>query len=156
MTLLELARSLLELTGEDVMQEVLRIKRAGGCVDEIRDFVDRIGTPGITVCSRIQEYEALRDRLKLGGAITLQPLRSEQVHDYLERIGDRLKGLWTAIENDELRRHSPSADETTICKFRHLMERHNLGDQLFHLVNQYFQENGLKVNRGTIVDASIM
>ena len=47
-------------------------------------------------------------------------------------------------------------DETTICKFRHLMERHNLGDQLFHLVNQYLKENGLKVNRGTIVDASII
>ncbi|MCP5443679.1 MAG: IS5 family transposase [Chromatiaceae bacterium] len=47
-------------------------------------------------------------------------------------------------------------DETTICKFRHLMERHNLGDQLFHLVKQYLQENGLKVNRGTIVDASII
>ena len=50
----------------------------------------------------------------------------------------------------------PVPDETTICKFRHLMERHNLGDQLFHLVNQYLKENGLKVNRGTIVDASII
>jgi IS5 family transposase len=47
-------------------------------------------------------------------------------------------------------------DETTICKFRHLMERHHLGDQLFHLVNDYLQENGLKVNRGTIVDATII
>lgn len=27
-------------------------------------------------------------------------------------------------------------DETTICKFRHMMERHNLGDQLFHLVKK--------------------
>jgi transposase, IS5 family len=52
--------------------------------------------------------------------------------------------------------NEPAPDETTICKFRHLMERHNLGDQLFHLVNQYLQENGLKVNRGTIVDASII
>ena len=50
----------------------------------------------------------------------------------------------------------PVPDETTICKFRHLMEKHNLGDQLFHLVNQYLQENGLKVSRGTIVDASII
>lgn len=50
----------------------------------------------------------------------------------------------------------PVPDETTICKFRHLMERHNLGDHLLHLVNQYLQENGLKVNRGTIVDASII
>lgn len=50
----------------------------------------------------------------------------------------------------------PAPDETTICKFRHLMERHNLGDRLFDLVNQYLKENGLKVNRGTIVDASII
>jgi IS5 family transposase len=50
----------------------------------------------------------------------------------------------------------PVPDETTICKFRHLMEQHNLGDQLFHLVNQYLDENGLKVSRGTIVDASII
>ncbi|WP_027951002.1 IS5 family transposase [Haliea salexigens] len=50
----------------------------------------------------------------------------------------------------------PAPDETTICKFRHLMEKHNLGDQLFHLVNQYLKDNGMKVSRGTIVDASII
>ena len=50
----------------------------------------------------------------------------------------------------------PAPDETTICKFRHLMEEHNLGDQLFHLVNDYLKENGLQVSRGTIVDASII
>lgn len=50
----------------------------------------------------------------------------------------------------------PVPDETTICKFRHLMEKHNLGDHLFHLVNQYLKENGLKVSRGTIVDATII
>jgi IS5 family transposase len=50
----------------------------------------------------------------------------------------------------------PVPDETTICKFRHLMERHNLGDELFCLVNVYLDENGLKLSRGTIVDASII
>lgn len=50
----------------------------------------------------------------------------------------------------------PVPDETTILKFRHLMEAHNLGDQLFHRVNDYLIENGLKVNRGTIVDATII
>jgi len=50
----------------------------------------------------------------------------------------------------------PVPDETAICKFRHLMEKRNLGDQLFHLVNQHLQENGMKVSRGTIVDASII
>jgi len=60
-----------------VNDEVLGKKRAG-CVDAIRDFVDRIGTPGIAVCSRIQEYEALPDRLKLAGAITLPRTRKKQ------------------------------------------------------------------------------
>lgn len=50
----------------------------------------------------------------------------------------------------------PVPDETTICKFRHLMEKHNLGDHLFHLVNEYLNENGIKIARGTIVDASII
>lgn len=50
----------------------------------------------------------------------------------------------------------PAPDETTVCKFRHLMERHNLGGELFQLVNVYLEENGLKLNRGTIVDATII
>lgn len=50
----------------------------------------------------------------------------------------------------------PAPDETTVCKFRHLLEAHNLGDQLFALINVYLQENGLKVSTGTIVDATII
>jgi IS5 family transposase len=50
----------------------------------------------------------------------------------------------------------PVPDETTILHFRHLMERYNLGDEMFRLVNVYLAENGLKVNRGTIVDATII
>jgi len=50
----------------------------------------------------------------------------------------------------------PAPDETTICKFRHLLEAHNLGDQLFAMIGQYLAENGLKVNTGTIVDATIL
>lgn len=50
----------------------------------------------------------------------------------------------------------PAPDETTVCHFRHLLETHNLGDQLFALINAYLQENGLKVSTGTIVDATII
>ena len=48
----------------------------------------------------------------------------------------------------------PVPDETTILNFRHLMERYNLGGELFRLVNVYLEENGMKVARGTIVDAT--
>ena len=50
----------------------------------------------------------------------------------------------------------PAPDETTVCKFRHLLEAHNLGGQLFTLINEYLEENGLQVNTGTIVDATII
>jgi IS5 family transposase len=50
----------------------------------------------------------------------------------------------------------PAPDETTVWNFRHLREAHNLGDQLFALINEYLQDNGLKVNTGTIVDATII
>jgi IS5 family transposase len=50
----------------------------------------------------------------------------------------------------------PVPDETTICKFRHWLEHYRLGDELFHLINGYLKENGLKLSRGTIVDASII
>ena len=33
----------------------------------------------------------------------------------------------------------PVPDETTICKFRHLMEKYNLGDELFQIVNIYLE-----------------
>lgn len=50
----------------------------------------------------------------------------------------------------------PVPDETTVCKFRHLLEAHDLGEKLFALINKYLQENGLKVSTGTIVDATII
>lgn len=52
--------------------------------------------------------------------------------------------------------NEPAPDESTICKFRHLMEKHNLGSQLFHLVDIYLEESGLKLNHGAIVDATII
>ena len=50
----------------------------------------------------------------------------------------------------------PAPDETTKCKFRHRLEANNLGDQLFALIAEYLEENGLKVSTGTIVDATII
>jgi IS5 family transposase len=47
-------------------------------------------------------------------------------------------------------------DETTVCKFRHLLETHELGGQLFDRVGAYLKDQGLKVNTGTIVDATII
>lgn len=50
----------------------------------------------------------------------------------------------------------PVPDETTICKFRHLLEFHQLGQPLFARIGAYLATHGMKVNRGTIVDATII
>jgi IS5 family transposase len=50
----------------------------------------------------------------------------------------------------------PAPDETTVCKFRHLLERHRLGPKLFKAVNAHLKRQGFKVTTGTIVDATII
>lgn len=47
-------------------------------------------------------------------------------------------------------------DETTICNFRHLLEAHGLGTRIFEEVAAHLQAQGLKIARGTIVDATII
>lgn len=55
-----------------------------------------------------------------------------------------------------LRLSGPLPDETTILKFRHLLEKHNLGSKLFEAINQHLADNDLMLKEGTIVDASII
>ena len=50
----------------------------------------------------------------------------------------------------------PVPDETTVCKFRHLLEEHGLGGKLLLAVNLYLQSKGVKITTGTIVDATII
>jgi IS5 family transposase len=47
-------------------------------------------------------------------------------------------------------------DETTILNFRHLLEEHNIADEIFEGVNLFLQDFGLMVRQGTIVDATII
>ncbi len=50
----------------------------------------------------------------------------------------------------------PVPDETTVCKFRHLMEAHELGARLFEAIAEHLEHFGMKVSTGTIVDATII
>jgi IS5 family transposase len=51
---------------------------------------------------------------------------------------------------------APAPDETTILQFRHLLERHDLGGAMLERVNQYLESRGIRIHRGTIVDATII
>ena len=52
--------------------------------------------------------------------------------------------------------HEPAPDETTVCKFRHLLEEQGLGRTLFEEVARHLRAQGLTVSTGTIVDATII
>ena len=47
-------------------------------------------------------------------------------------------------------------DESTILKFRHLLEKHNLTAKLFEATCGYLEEKGLMLREGTIVDATLI
>jgi IS5 family transposase len=51
---------------------------------------------------------------------------------------------------------APAPDESTILQFRHLLEKHDLGGAMLERVNQYLESRGIRISRGTIVDATIL
>jgi IS5 family transposase len=50
----------------------------------------------------------------------------------------------------------PVPDATTLLKFRHLLEQHQLAEKLFAEVGRLLQGAGMTVKTGTIVDATII
>jgi transposase, IS5 family len=50
----------------------------------------------------------------------------------------------------------PVPDETTVCKFGHLLEEHGLGGRMLEAVNLHLQSQGVRITTGTIVDATII
>jgi IS5 family transposase len=47
-------------------------------------------------------------------------------------------------------------DESTILAFRHLLEKHNLGDQIFGTVKAHLKARGMSMKQGTIIDATLI
>ena len=47
-------------------------------------------------------------------------------------------------------------DETTILRFRHLLERHDLCGEMCMTVNRYLETKRIRISTGTIVDATII
>ena len=51
---------------------------------------------------------------------------------------------------------APAPDETTICRFRHLLEKHDLCGRMLDAVNLHPKAQGIRIAIGTIVDATII
>jgi transposase, IS5 family len=74
------------------------------------------------------------------------PAMEEALHDVpLYREFARLDGALDRLP-----------DETTILRFRHLLERHDLAVDMLRVVNDLLQHKGLMLRTGTAVDATLI
>lgn len=74
------------------------------------------------------------------------PAMEEALHDVpLYREFARLDGATARLP-----------DETTILRFRHLLERHDLAVDMLRVVNDLLQHKGLLLRTGTAVDATLI
>jgi transposase, IS5 family len=51
---------------------------------------------------------------------------------------------------------APAPDQTTVLRFRHLLEKHDLGGAMLDAVNLHLEAKGIRIATGTIVDATII
>ena len=89
----------LDEVGLNELDEV-RAKQQNACIRAINRFVAKHSATEIVVCSRVEDYKALNERLLLNSAICIQPLSKKDLEEFLENADDSLSGLKTVIEDD--------------------------------------------------------
>lgn len=86
----------------DGLDEVSTQKQ-NDCIQALNQFITIHNKTEMIICSRVQDYEALTEKLQLSSVICIQPLSPKQVFNFLEKGGDSLFGLKTLLqENQEL------------------------------------------------------
>jgi IS5 family transposase len=124
----------------DEMNRVVPWAELGAAIEPVYPKADGAGRPPVGV-ERMLRIHCLQQWFKLS-----DPAVEEALYD--SRALRQFVGIDLGRE--------PVPDETTICRFRHLLETHKLGEQLFARIGAYLAAQGLQVSRGTIVDATII
>lgn len=130
----------------DGLDEVINILREG-CVEALNQFSQEYPQTTLVVTSRIEDYEALSSRLKLQGAVCLQPLSLEQIHQYLNDAGPELAAVNRAILEDvalqELARSPLMLSIITLAyqdkSVDELLDLYSLEERRQHLLNAYIE-----------------
>ena len=92
----------------DGLDEV-EAKHRNACVEALNQFIQEHGRTELVVCSRVKDYEALSERLRLRSAIYVQPLTPEQVDNYLAQAGEQLVALRAVLnQNAEIKEFARS------------------------------------------------
>jgi eukaryotic-like serine/threonine-protein kinase len=92
----------------DGLDEVIHDQREL-CLTAINTFRQVHGLVSLVVCSRVRDYHALSMRLKLHGAVLIQPLAAQQIDDYLITIGEAIPQLRALLQHDAVLREFAEA-----------------------------------------------
>jgi energy-coupling factor transporter ATP-binding protein EcfA2 len=114
------------------------------CVEAINHFRKEHNIP-LTICSRIQEYEALTIKLNLRGAVLIQPLTNQQVSEYIRSAGtDFAKVLKVVQQDPELQEftRTPLILSVLLLAYHNMTEAdlralQGAGDYRKHVFNTY-------------------
>lgn len=84
----------------DGLDEV-RCEQQAACIEAINTYKAHRahGVVRMVVCSRIADYEVLITKLRLQGAIVLQPLTTEQIETYLHQTTEKTETIRTVLHN---------------------------------------------------------
>lgn len=69
------------------------------CVATINDFKTE-HLAEMVICCRSEEYGTLKEQLRMGATIEIQPLTSEQIDHYLSQAGLQLQAVRTTLKTD--------------------------------------------------------
>jgi hypothetical protein len=83
----------------DGLDEVAAEQRAA-CVEAINAYRQERVSVSLAVCSRVEEYAGLAGKLKLQGAVVVQPLTQQTVDGYLRQVGRPLAAVRAALRDD--------------------------------------------------------
>jgi hypothetical protein len=125
------------------------------CVKALNQFIQEHGLTEIVICSRIQDYKNLSEHLKLRSAIYVQPLKADQINQFLEKVGEPLSALKAVLQNNsELQAFASSPLILSIMSLAYqnysaetLTQSKTLEDQRKHLFDIYIER--MFTRRGT-------
>jgi DNA polymerase III delta prime subunit len=83
----------------DGLDEIRDLEKRNACVTALNAFQQEQATE-MVVCCRVRDYEELGDHLKLQSALVLQPLTTDQIQAYLDRLQSNLTVLKTFLIED--------------------------------------------------------
>lgn len=127
----------------EFLQMMNRVMPWAEMVKLIEPFYPKSGVPGRPVKPLIWMVKLFC--LQLWYSLS-DPQTEELMHD--SHAVQEFLGL-------DLGKDSPP-DETTILRFRHLIEKHKLGPRILETVNRHLAAHGIKVREGTIMDATVI